>query len=128
MRPWRNWQTRRIWATLLQWSFYCGCRAGKIMVKNLICGYGGTGRRTRFRFWRRDPCRFDSCYPHQTAQTRTTRCSCISSRKQSPWCSDLRKQGKTKSPLRTTEAGFLFYSIIEIAKGKFVSKIAFTRF
>ena len=26
--------------------------------------YGGTGRRTRFRFWRRDPCRFDSCYSH----------------------------------------------------------------
>ena len=35
---------------------------------------------------------------------------------------------KQKAHLGRTEAGFLFYSIIEIAKGKFVSKIAFTRF
>ena len=36
--------------------------------------YGGTGRRTRFRFWRRDPCRFDSCYSHQSsASTRISR-------------------------------------------------------
>lgn len=33
--------------------------------QNLICGYGEIGIRTRFRFWRSNPCRFNSCYPHQ---------------------------------------------------------------
>ena len=29
------------------------------------CGYGGIGRRIRFRILRRTACRFDPCYPHQ---------------------------------------------------------------
>ena len=30
------------------------------------CGYGGIGRRARFRFWWEPPCRFNSCYPQTT--------------------------------------------------------------
>ena len=30
----------------------------------LICGYGGIGRRARFRFSCQQTCRFNSCYPH----------------------------------------------------------------
>ena len=30
-----------------------------------VSGYGGIGRRTRFRFWRVPPCRFKSCYPQE---------------------------------------------------------------
>ena len=33
--------------------------------KQQICGYGGIGRRARFRFWWQQPCRFKSCHPHQ---------------------------------------------------------------
>ena len=29
------------------------------------CGYGGIGRRARFRLWWSDPCRFKPCCPHQ---------------------------------------------------------------
>ena len=32
--------------------------------KNKLCGYGGIGRRARFRFWCQQTCRFNSCYPH----------------------------------------------------------------
>ena len=31
----------------------------------VFCGYGGIGRRARFRFWWQQPCRFKSCHPHQ---------------------------------------------------------------
>lgn len=37
----------------------------QVRQQNLICGYGEIGIRTRFRFWRSNPCRFNSCYPHQ---------------------------------------------------------------
>ena len=33
MRPWRNWQTRRIWVGLLQWSFVAAVGQGKIRRK-----------------------------------------------------------------------------------------------
>ena len=33
-------------------------------TKIILCGYGGIGRRTRFRFWRSNPYRFKSCYPY----------------------------------------------------------------
>ena len=32
----------------------------------LICGYGEIGRRAGFRFQWVIPCRFESCYPHET--------------------------------------------------------------
>ena len=35
-----------------------------------MCGYGEIGIRTRFRFWRSNPCRFNSCYPHQKLSRR----------------------------------------------------------
>ena len=35
------------------------------MVRFTECGCGGTGRRTRFRFWRGDPWGFESLHPHQ---------------------------------------------------------------
>ena len=43
------------------------------------CGYGGIGRRARFRFWWDPPCRFKSCYPHyfdnhHRQQTRGSAC------------------------------------------------------
>ena len=31
---------------------------------NLTRGYGGIGRRARFRFWYQTVCRFKSCHPH----------------------------------------------------------------
>ncbi len=33
-------------------------------IRQRTCGYGGIGRRARFRFWWATPCRFKSCYPH----------------------------------------------------------------
>ena len=47
--------------------------SGPAFKNNLIfiCGYGGIGRRIRFRILRQTVCRFDPCYPHQTAKIRT---------------------------------------------------------
>ena len=37
----------------------------------LAGGYGGIGRRDRFRFYCQKTCRFKSCYPHQKVLTPT---------------------------------------------------------
>lgn len=33
-----------------------------------LCSCGGIGRRTRFRFWHRKACRFDSCHEHHQSR------------------------------------------------------------
>ena len=37
-------------------------------------GYGEIGSRARFRFWWRDPCQFESDYPHQKFEQRSSPC------------------------------------------------------
>ena len=72
-RVWRNWQTRQIQVT------YSKCKGlkcakisdkivMKITLKKLICGCGGTGRRTRLRIQRSNLCRFNSCHPHHRSK------------------------------------------------------------
>ena len=36
----------------------------------LAGGYGGIGRRDRFRFYCQQTCRFESCYPHEKINRR----------------------------------------------------------
>ena len=49
-------------------SYACGCariHSTTHRIKLRIRGYGGIGRRIRFRILRQTVCRFDPCYPHQ---------------------------------------------------------------
>ena len=57
----------------------CSCIFEKNVYTNVLVrdasGYGGIGRRARFRFWCPVTCRFKSCYPHEMARNRVIQVS-----------------------------------------------------
>ena len=44
------------------------CGYNSAIPSHFIRGYGGIGRRARFRIWYLPMCRFKSCYPHQKSR------------------------------------------------------------